>query len=325
MYKGVAVSPGVVVGVAYKVESAFGASEPQALANPAMIPAEIGRFDRAVALSAQELEGIVLKVAQQLGDGEAGIFKGHLTIVKDVTLLNKVRALIESQQLTALSALQTVLQDYASRFASIEHEYFRERMTDIRDVISKIGSHLSPPLPRTHSGPDHNGDEPIVLVAHEIMPSQSMSLGELPIAGIVTETGGGTSHAAILSRSRGIPAVSGVVGITSEVSTGDMIVVDGRDGLVIVRPDARHDGRLSQSPARVRPPEGPIGPEPRPARRLGRRRPDRAPGQHQRPRRLERGRRRRRLGRRPVPDRVPVPDALGRPPTRRSSTSTIAR
>src|SRR5260221_10602126 len=82
-----------------------------------------------------------------------------------------------------------------------------------------------------------NGDEPVILVAHEILPSQAMSLGNLPIAGIVTETGGGTSHAAILSRSRGIPAVSGVVGITADVRSGDLMVVDGRDGLVLVRPD----------------------------------------------------------------------------------------
>ena len=82
-----------------------------------------------------------------------------------------------------------------------------------------------------------NGDEPVILVAHELLPSQALSLGSLPIAGIVTETGGGTSHAAILSRSRGIPAVSGVIGITSDVRSGDQIIVDGRDGVVLVRPD----------------------------------------------------------------------------------------
>ena len=80
-------------------------------------------------------------------------------------------------------------------------------------------------------------------MAHEILPSQAMSLGNLPIAGIVTETGGGTSHAAILSRSRGIPAVSGVVGITNDVRSGDLIVVDGRDGVVLVRPDREDDRR----------------------------------------------------------------------------------
>ncbi|AGA26193.1 phosphoenolpyruvate--protein phosphotransferase [Singulisphaera acidiphila] len=239
MHKGIAVSPGVVVGVAYRLDSVFGSSEPQCLESPESIPAEVERFDRAVELSATELEAIVVKVAQQLGGSEADIFKSHLQIVNDQTLLAKVRSLIETQQLTALSALQLVLQSYAATFARIEHDYFRERMTDIRDVISRIGSHLTlqSPLIPTGTHVDGHGDEPVILVAHEILPSQAMSLGNLPIAGIVTETGGGTSHAAILSRSRGIPAVSGVVGITGDVRSGDLMVVDGRDGLVLVRPD----------------------------------------------------------------------------------------
>jgi phosphotransferase system enzyme I (PtsI) len=92
-------------------------------------------------------------------------------------------------------------------------------------------------MPISHPEGVTNGEEPIVLVAHELLPSQAMSLGSLPIAGIVTETGGSTSHAAILSRSRGIPAVTGVMGITERVQSGDAIIVDGRDGLVLVRPD----------------------------------------------------------------------------------------
>src|SRR5829696_6826391 len=237
MHKGIAVSPGVVVGVAYRLDSVFGSNEPQTLADPSLVPAETERFDRAVALSTSELEAIVVKVAEQLGGSEADIFKSHLQIVNDQTLLAKVRTLIETQHLTALSALQLVLQSYAATFARIEHDYFRERMTDIRDVISRIGSHLTLQSPLMPSQADERGDEPVILVAHEILPSQAMSLGNLPIAGIVTETGGGTSHAAILSRSRGIPAVSGVVGITGDVRSGDLMVVDGRDGLVLVRPD----------------------------------------------------------------------------------------
>ncbi len=242
MHKGIAVSPGVVVGIAYRVDSVFHSSEPQTLAEPGLVPVEIGRFDHAVRASAIELEAIVTKVAQQLGAAEAEIFKSHLQIVKDEALLAKVRALIETQHLTALSALQVVLQGYAATFARIEHDYFRERMADVRDVISRIGSHLTlqPALLPGATGDfpqNGHGEEPVILVAHEILPSQAMSLGNLPIAGIVTETGGGTSHAAILSRSRGIPAVSGVVGITNDVRSGDLMVVDGREGIVIVRPD----------------------------------------------------------------------------------------
>jgi phosphotransferase system enzyme I (PtsI) len=241
MHKGIAVSPGVVVGAAYRVDAVFGASEPQVLDDETLVEAEIARFDEAIATSAAELEAVVAKVAQQLGPAEADIFKSHLQIVNDQVLQARVRALIESQRLTALSALQVVLQGYAAAFAQTEHEYFRERMADVRDVISRIGSHLTlQPSLLANAGMDSpdNGNEPVILVAYEILPSQAMSLGNLPIAGIVTETGGGTSHAAILSRSRGIPAVSGVAGITGLVHSGDLMVVDGRDGLVLVRPDS---------------------------------------------------------------------------------------
>jgi phosphoenolpyruvate-protein phosphotransferase (PTS system enzyme I) len=245
MHKGVAVSPGVVVGVAHRVESVFGSGEPVGLVDPALVPVEIERFNHAVATSAAELEAVVLKVAQQLGATEAAIFRTHLTVLKDESLLAKVRDLVQTQGLTALSALQMVLQGYAATFARHEHDFFRERMADVRDVISRIGSHLSlagataAGLPGDDSpGHEHDGDSPVILVAHEILPSQAMSLGSLAIAGIVTEAGGGTSHVAILARSRGIPAVSGCVGITADVQSGDTIIVDGRDGVVQVRPDA---------------------------------------------------------------------------------------
>jgi phosphotransferase system enzyme I (PtsI) len=234
MHKGIAVSPGVVVGTAYRVESPIGSLEPVTLSDPSQVSAETQRFDRAVVEASAELEGIVAKVREQLGPSEAEIFQSHLLIVKDRSLLEKVHEQIRDRHLTALSALQQVLQEYAVTFARIEHDYYRERIADIRDVISRIGSHLDGQL---RAAPPEQGEDPIILVAYEILPSQAMNLGDLPIGGIVTETGGSTSHAAILSRSRGIPAVSGVVGITNDVRTGDLIAVDGRDGVVLPRPD----------------------------------------------------------------------------------------
>jgi phosphotransferase system enzyme I (PtsI) len=239
MHKGIAVSPGVVVGVAFRVDSVFGTGEPQSLASPGMVPAEVERFERAIATSAAELEAIVLKVAEQLGPAEAEIFKTHLQIVNDRTLHERVRTLIESKVLTALSALQIVLQGYAASFARIEQDYLRERLADLRDVFSRIGSHLTVPAAPAAPSFGHEpeaGEEPVILVASEILPSQAMSLGSLAIAGIVTEVGGGTSHAAILARSRGIPAVSGVSGIAGDVRSGDTIIVDGREGVVVIRP-----------------------------------------------------------------------------------------
>ncbi len=209
IYRGIAVSPGVVVGIAYRIDSVFGKGEAVELTDPGLVPQEVERFNQAVNAAASELESIVAKVALELGPSEAAIFRSHLQIVKDRDLLSKVRARIQSRQLTALSALNFVLQEYAATFARIEHDYYRERMADVRDVISRIASHLTVQQPPR---PEPDGDDPIVLVTYEILPSQAMSLGELDIGGIVTETGGGTGHAAILSRSRGIPAVSGGLG-----------------------------------------------------------------------------------------------------------------
>jgi phosphotransferase system enzyme I (PtsI) len=239
MHKGIGVSPGVVVGVVYRIEPVLGASEPETLDNPLQAPAEIAHFDRAVEEAATELESLVRRVGQELGPPAAEIFQSHLQIVNDPGLISNVHALIEQQNLTALSALHVVMHGYATRFARIEQDYFRERLSDVRDVILRVGSHLTrkkdaPPNGATES---HDGEDPVILVAHEILPSQAMSLGDLPIAGIVTEVGGSTSHAAILARSRGIPAVSGVEGIMNDAISGDLMVVDGREGHVIVRPD----------------------------------------------------------------------------------------
>lgn len=237
MLKGIAVSPGVVVGVAHCVEASVGGGELQPLPSTRTPKEEIERFERAVAASTHELESIVVKLAAQLGEEEADIFRSHLKIATDPSMTSRVTDLVGGQGVTANSALQLVLQEYASLFARSDHDYFRERIADIRDVVTRIAGHLDASSAEGSEG-DPKSDEPVVLVAHEILPSQAMSLGSKEIAGIVTETGGGTSHAAILARSLGIPAVSGVAGITSQVKSGDVVVVDGRDGLVVVRPDS---------------------------------------------------------------------------------------
>jgi phosphotransferase system enzyme I (PtsI) len=239
MHKGIGVSPGVVVGVVYRIEPVLGSSEPETFDNPLQAPAEIAHFDRAVEVAATELESLVRRVGQELGPSAAEIFQSHLQIVNDPGLISNVHALIEQQNLTALSALHMVMHGYATRFARIEQDYFRERLSDVRDVILRVGSHLTRKKDAAPNGAteSHDSEDPVILVAHEILPSQAMSLGDLPIAGIVTEVGGSTSHAAILARSRGIPAVSGVEGIMNDAASGDLMVVDGREGHVIVRPD----------------------------------------------------------------------------------------
>ena len=130
--KGIGVSPGIVVGVAHRVQSVLGSLEQQNLASPRDVPAEIERFDRAVAETGVELETIVQRVAKDVGESAADIFKSHIQILHDPALVSKVHNLIEGHQLTALSALQVVMNHYTAQFARIQQDFFRERMIDIQ-------------------------------------------------------------------------------------------------------------------------------------------------------------------------------------------------
>ena len=173
-------------------------------------------------------------MASQVGPDEAAIFRTHETILHDPSFTAKIRTWIVDEGQSAQSALHRLLEEYTSLFASTRDDYIKERLADVRDVVIRLSGHLTdvlqPQLDVLRG--------PLILVAHELLPSQVVTLGNREVAGVVTETGGQTSHAAILARSRGIPAVSGVKGILRNVKTGDTVVVDGREGHVLVNPDA---------------------------------------------------------------------------------------
>jgi phosphotransferase system enzyme I (PtsI) len=128
------------------------------------------------------------------------------------------------------------LEKYIEAFSRFEDEYLKDRLTDIQDVILRIDGHLAEPI----RGPEDEEllKQPLILVAEELLPSQVVGLENLKIKGIVTQSGSQTSHAAIVARSMGIPAVSGVPDLLKRVKTGDTLVIDGKEGNVVVEPDA---------------------------------------------------------------------------------------
>lgn len=234
MRVGIPVSPGVAVGTAYCIyevyvdPSASVVGEGQALD-------ELARFERAREATDDDLKALIEKVSTQVGEPEAAVFRVQETILRDPALLNKVRGWIVKERQTAQSALHHVLNEYSSLFARTKDEYLRERLADLRDVIIRISGHLTPVL---EAGQEQVAtDSPLILVADELLPSNVMQLGDRQFVGIVTQAGGRTSHAAILARSRGIPAVSGIPGMLRLVKNGDTVVVDGRNGHVLVNPD----------------------------------------------------------------------------------------
>jgi phosphoenolpyruvate-protein phosphotransferase len=235
MLKGIPVSPGIAIARAYCVDEVLAPREPQHL-DANLLSAEERRFDEACQAAAVELDQIVERVSAQLGESSAAIFRAHRLLLRDPALIGKVHAAIRDHRVDARTALHEVLDDYTALFNQIQDEFFRERLADVRDVVGRVMAQLALTDYAGQCPPCAEG--PVILVAPEILPSQALLLGKFEVVGIITEAGGTTGHAAILARSMGIPSASGLRGILRQVKSGDLLILDGRDGTVYVQPDS---------------------------------------------------------------------------------------
>ena len=231
MLHGISVSPGIVVSPAYVLDEALGCHEPQILASED-VNRELARFNQACEDAATELCALIEKVSIEIGERESAIFRAHLHMLRDRALTAKVKTVIVEGKRDAATGLREAMADYEELFGAIRDEYLRERIDDLRDVVARVQSHLA----SERLVAELTTNEPVILVAQELFPSQTVGFGKLKIAGIVTERGGSTGHAAIIARSMGIPAVSGVPEILQTIKTGDLVALDGREGCVIVNP-----------------------------------------------------------------------------------------
>ncbi len=232
MRKGIAVSPGVTIGTAYCIHEVF-VDPGEGQLKTHEVPGELARFENARKRSIEDLRHLQNKVEQQVGKDAAAIFAVHESILQDAIVVGKVRSWIQEDRLSAQAALARLMDYFKQLLDRSQDAYLQERFTDIRDVVTRLTSYLSEALKK---------DSTVltgatIVVADELLPSQVVMLGDKPVHGIVTQAGSQTSHAAIIARSRGIPAVSGVAGILRQTQTGDTIIVDGREGHVIVNPD----------------------------------------------------------------------------------------
>ncbi|MGI9517083.1 MAG: phosphoenolpyruvate--protein phosphotransferase [Pirellulaceae bacterium] len=233
MRKGIAVSPGVAIGTAYVIHEIFVNPDTKRLED-SEVTAELARYETARDRSAADLRALERKVEAQVGHDEAAIFAVHQSILRDAAFTNKIRGWIVDERVTAAAALHRLLGEYTDLFSKTKDAYLKERLNDVRDVVIRLSGHMSDVLQPT---PHEVLEGPLIVVADELLPSQAVALGEIEVKGIVTQGGSQTSHAAIIARSRGIPAVSGVKRLMRVVKTGDLIVVDGRTGHVEVNPN----------------------------------------------------------------------------------------
>ncbi len=233
MRKGIPVSPGVAVGTAYCLHEIFVNPDTKRLEDRE-VTAELARYETARDKTAADLHALQRKVESQVSHEAAAIFTVHESILYDAAFSKKIRDWIAEERLTAPAALHRLLSEYTALFERTSDEYLKERLNDVRDVVVRISAYLT----EVTTGESDALEGPLIVVADELMPSQAVALGKIDVHGIVTQSGSQTSHAAIIARSRGIPAVAGVAGILRNVKTGDTIVVDGRDGHVDINPDA---------------------------------------------------------------------------------------
>ncbi|MDT2837444.1 phosphoenolpyruvate--protein phosphotransferase [Enterococcus durans] len=230
MLKGIAASDGVAVAKAYLLV------QPDLTFSKTTVEdtsAEESRLDDALAKSTEELQQIREKAAQSLGEAEAQVFDAHLMVLSDPEMVGQIKQSIKDNSVNAESALKEVTDMYIGMFEAMEdNAYMKERAADIRDVAKRILAHL---LGVTLPNPSMINEE-VIVVAHDLTPSDTAQLDRKYVKAFVTDIGGRTSHSAIMARSLEIPAIVGTKEITAKVKEGDILAVNGIEGDVIVHP-----------------------------------------------------------------------------------------
>ncbi len=230
--KGIAAASGIAAGQAFLLDQQdFVVPERAILEDEVQI--EIARFEEAVAHTKAEIQGIKDKIAKEVGGQESQIFDAHLLVLEDCMLIDEVKKRISVDKASAEYVFSQVLKRYIEIFEKIEDVYIKERSSDVSDIGRRVLKHLMGES-RLHDFESLLGD--IVIVAHDISPSDAVTMYNRKILGFLTDIGGQTAHTAIIAKSLGVPAVLGLKDATLRINNQDYVIVDGRKGVVIVNP-----------------------------------------------------------------------------------------
>ncbi len=230
--KGIAASGGIAIGKAYlwaKEEFVI----PRQPISEDQIARQIQLFEEALIKTRHEILELQKKISAEMGQSEAEIFDAHLLVLEDRMLIEDVISQMKSEKLNAAYIFQNVLKKYVQVFLKIEDEYLKERVSDINDVGRRILRNL---LGKTAKRFE-DLQEKVILVAHDLSPSDTAAMHKKNVLAFVTDVGGKTSHTAIMAKSMEIPAVVGLEKGILSIKTGDILIVNGSTGLVLVNPD----------------------------------------------------------------------------------------
>ncbi len=230
MYKGTNASAGIGIGKAVIVEEKELVIQRETITDSA---AEIQRFKGALETSMEQTRALAEDLATRVGEKEAEILNGHIMLLSDPMMTGEIESMIQKDQVNSEFAIENVCTMYADMFASMGDELMQQRATDMRDIKTRMQKVLM----GVESVDIASLPEGTVILAKDLTPSMTAGINPANVTGIVTELGGRTSHSAILARALEIPAVVALGGILEVVKNGDMLVLDGSDGTVLVNPE----------------------------------------------------------------------------------------
>ncbi len=229
--RGIGVSPGIAMGEVLLSKRVVFTSRKELIA-PAQVEDELKRLAKAIERTRGDLISVKETIREKMGEESSFVFEAHVLILEDPTLAAGLEATIREENVRAEWALSKANIRYEQMFESLNDEYFRQRKSDVSDVLARIYRNLEARRERVKTPSKQH-----VLVAHELLPSEAaLRLSREVTLGVAIDMGGQTSHTAILARSLSIPTVLGLRNITSWVREGDYMIVDGTDGDVIINP-----------------------------------------------------------------------------------------
>ena len=232
VFRGIAVSAGICRGKILVLHRARHIIARRGLADHE-VTEEVGRFEKALVQTRQQILEIQDKVLKTLSAKEADIFEAHLLMLEDQVLVDEVIRMIRDQKVNADFAFHTVAERYVTALVAANDEYLRERANDMRDLLSRVLDNL---LEVRDDFDLRHLAEPCILVSHDLSPSTTAQLDKKFVLGFATDIGGQTSHTAIMARSLGIPAAVGLQTVSQELESGDYALLDGYNGTIIVNP-----------------------------------------------------------------------------------------
>ncbi|MBI4323602.1 MAG: phosphoenolpyruvate--protein phosphotransferase [Candidatus Omnitrophica bacterium] len=233
MLRGIPASAGVAIGKVLLFDSED-LLVPHRTITEDQIPYEVLRFEEALIQTRHQILKIQKRLADELGQEHAEIFNAHLLVLEDQTLREEILTGLKTQRLNVEMMFNEVIRRHLRAFSRTEDEYLRERTADIEDVRKRVLRNL---LGR-HADVLGQLDEPVVVVAHSLSPSETAQMHKRHVLAFITDIGGRTGHTAIMAKSLEIPAVVGVEVATKRIKKDDLVIVDGTHGEVIVEPDA---------------------------------------------------------------------------------------